>query len=388
MPKLTVFLLLLLLASPLFFVAQVHGQEWLEGWRFRQPFFVESFSEDFQASLTFDKGSQHLDSVRVTAANGLTLVPIWNQTEETVWARFPTANATYYVYWGNSEAEPVWNKTAVFINVIDGVVLALPFDEGEGDTAFDYSGYGNDGTLVNSPEWVDGKYGGALSFDGVDNYVEINESASLNITEAITVSLWLRFNQIDINQGIIRSRSEDGNNPWNVWYWNVGKFRFEVFIDGGSYVQVYTDDDSVTLGDWIHFIGVFDGVTLKTYLNGVEQLHSLTAVGSIYPPDSNVRIGEYYGYFKGLCDEVRIYNRALSAEEIGNIYGNYGDPTLATGEVLVRKWIDADVMFGARETADITGQEAFDMAAGLVIMFFCVGLAVTVALVSYKRKPE
>ncbi len=81
------------------------------------------------------------------------------------------------------------------IDQAQGLVLYLPFDEGSGTIAKDYSGNGNDGTLCNGatcgvqgPTWTTGKVGGALSFDGVDDYVIVPDSASLNITNAITLA--------------------------------------------------------------------------------------------------------------------------------------------------------------------------------------------------------
>src|SRR5262245_9330812 len=68
------------------------------------------------------------------------------------------------------------------------------FDEGIGLTAIDLSGNNNTGVLSNGPLWTDGKFNGAVSFDGVDDYIEVAHSASLNITRELTVSAWI-YNQ-------------------------------------------------------------------------------------------------------------------------------------------------------------------------------------------------
>ena len=67
------------------------------------------------------------------------------------------------------------------------------FDEGKGDVAKDSSGNQNDGTLKNGPKWVTGKSGTALEFDGIDDYVEIPDSASLRV-QSFTLSAWINLN--------------------------------------------------------------------------------------------------------------------------------------------------------------------------------------------------
>ena len=65
----------------------------------------------------------------------------------------------------------------------DSLILYLSFDEGNGEDAFDTSNYGNNGVLNGGPEWVDGRFGKALKFDGVDDYVEIPDNESLYVEE-------------------------------------------------------------------------------------------------------------------------------------------------------------------------------------------------------------
>ena len=80
-----------------------------------------------------------------------------------------------------------------------GLVGYWSFDEGSGQNVYDAAGYGNDGTLASStdssdedPTWETGKVGGALEFDGVDDYVKIPDSSSLDIAEVITIEVWIK----------------------------------------------------------------------------------------------------------------------------------------------------------------------------------------------------
>jgi len=101
------------------------------------------------------------------------------------------------------------------INPDQSCILYLPLDEGAGGTAYDKSGYDNNGTIYGAT-WMDGKYGKALSFDGVDDYVEVADSASLDITR-ITVCLWIKFNDLDrLWQRIIEKGTYHGGSGFYI----------------------------------------------------------------------------------------------------------------------------------------------------------------------------
>jgi len=110
--------------------------------------------------------------IRFTDANGNPL-NYWiesgcNTANTVIWVKVPSIPAngqvTVYMYYGNPNALSESNPNNVFIRIIDGLVLHLPFDEGSGTIAYDSSG-NNNGNLVNEPTWTDGKFGKALYFD-------------------------------------------------------------------------------------------------------------------------------------------------------------------------------------------------------------------------------
>jgi len=202
------------------------------------------------------------------------------------------------------------------------------FDDGTGTVAVDGSGNGNDGTLYNMEEadWVDGAVGKALSFDGVDEFVEIDDPVLGEA--AITISAWVKKTAYTRYQGIVADYYGGYKNfilgyetPENsvAFYVGDGTSRDSIFITG------FTQDE------WHHIVGVFDGSagTLAIYLDGNKQEKntSITNVGSSQSPYCS--IGRYSSYyFNGLIDEVRIYNRALTPSEIKALYlypaGNRG----------------------------------------------------------------
>lgn len=188
------------------------------------------------------------------------------------------------------------------------------FDEGEGDIAKDSSGNGNDGTLVKGPEWVDGKFGGALSFDGGDDIVEIKDADNLDLVDAITVTMWL-----EIPDDAIRAFALSKND-------NANGFRFEVkpnlywALEKGDAQKAIKS--SLPREEWVHLAGTFDGNMSLLYVNG-EQVGSMAAEGGLANSAKSLIIGAHRHSgdlpYNGLIDEVAIFNVGLEEEDIQTI---------------------------------------------------------------------
>jgi len=199
-----------------------------------------------------------------------------------------------------------------------------------GGIAHDTSGNGNDGTIYGA-KWVDGKFGKALSFDGVDDYVDCGNDSSLDIEASsgkLTYAVWVKpaLNGIDY---------DDSN------YIILQHERSQLYIDringdfcsylGGS---VLCSGVVPTAGNWYYIALTFDGSQKEIFVNGIskgtqsETLEDQTGkhfyVGTL-PAAS--------AFFNGTIDEVRIYNRALNETEIQN---NYNGSITRNG--LVGEW--------------------------------------------------
>ncbi len=192
------------------------------------------------------------------------------------------------------------------------------FDESTGTTAYDSSGNGNNGTLKGNPVWrpTGGVSGGAIELSGKGDYVEISNEANFDINEQITVSAWV--NITDVPQewtGIVTK----GDSAWRL----STSFAQNVFHFGVSSSAYLNGQASVDSGQWHNVVCVYDGQKMSIYVDGKIDF-SRPWTGPIGTNDFPVCIGENIELkgrcFHGLIDDVRIYNYALSHEEVNEVF--------------------------------------------------------------------
>ena len=191
-----------------------------------------------------------------------------------------------------------------------GLVAAYSMDQGSGTSLPDISGTGNNGTIAGATWAAGGRFGSALSFNGSSSMVTVPDSASLDLSVGMTLEAWVRPELGNWRTAILKERpgglayalyaSSDTNRPST-----------ETTADtrGPSALPTST---------WSHLGATYDGATLRLYVNGT-QVSSRSLPGTITISSGALRIGgnTVWGeYFSGLIDEVRIYNRALTAAEI------------------------------------------------------------------------
>ena len=211
----------------------------------------------------------------------------------------------------------------------EGLVAEWHFDEGAGSVVEDSSGNGNDGVIYGAT-WVDGKFGKALSFDGVDDYVDL---PIRDINSAFSQSVWIKTNAVSTNSVIRHYILTVQKNPPNGGYYTYQQ-RQGFIIAGDSIVGQYwngagdsdvlSSSGSISPGVWYFVVLTGDSSGGRLYING-----ALVDSKSSVPSSSIVATQSYIGlrgdaqgndYFNGIIDEVRIYNRALSPEEIRQHY--------------------------------------------------------------------
>jgi Concanavalin A-like lectin/glucanases superfamily len=224
-----------------------------------------------------------------------------------------------------------------------GLVGWWKLDESSGTTAADSSGTGNTGTLNNSPTWISsGKINGALSFNGTSQYVGVPDAASLRLAGPWTVSAWVNLNALPPSSHVATISAKQASSGYNNYELDVNNVNgcpslsWEVQFDSGG--TTYRDCSAATIntGTWYHVAATWDGTTLSLYANGA--LGSTATPGHIPNSTSGrpLSIGSTAGsnYLNGTLDDVRVYNRALSAAEVAGLYNNGLSDDMVANHVL------------------------------------------------------
>ena len=221
-----------------------------------------------------------------------------------------------------------------------GLVGLWSFEKREDqDIAYDSSGNNNNGTLYNfsGTYWVDDQWGGqALSFDGEDDYVSVDDDPTLDITSKLTIEAWIVADVISTYKSIVVKGDAYTEGKINYGLQiqaegSLGTLRF--FVYDGGYKYVDSTSQVPADGQWHHIAVTVDTTTdeVKFYIDGA--LAGTPAFTANLPVStSTLEIGRHrhategaYQYFDGKIDEVRIYDRALSEGTIINhAAGNYG----------------------------------------------------------------
>jgi len=220
------------------------------------------------------------------------------------------------------------------------------FDEGSGSMAADSSGNGNHG-FITGAVWTKGKTGQALDFDGANDYVRIVVNPALNNLNAITMAAWV-YPRADAHWHVL----DKGDGDKRIYAEGVsltldGRVRYT-----GTHAYAQSLSNTLVLNVWQHVAMTWsatDNIT-RLYHNGVEVSYSGQATGSGSVLDDTTQpfvIGargnlDIVTFFNGIIDDVRIYNRALSQDEIRKLGGRpeATNPAPADGTLHQDTWVN------------------------------------------------
>lgn len=212
-------------------------------------------------------------------------------------------------------------------------------DDCQGLTAFDSSGLGNNGAISIGPSgtqnsagtcqvgtsaaWTNGaigKYNSSLNFDGNDDYINLNDNFS-NIYSSFSLSAWIRLRTGVPNQGAFFGNYSSYLGTYLAR--GTSDSRFRVCEGGTSCKDISISTSFVPLNSWVNLVGTYDGSTSKFYINGIlrGQLTGITAAAW----SNNFTIGKQSWsehYTDGQIDDARIYNYALTSEQVKTVYNN------------------------------------------------------------------
>lgn len=202
---------------------------------------------------------------------------------------------------------------------IEGLVAYYPFNS----NANDESGHGNDGAVYGATLTTDrkGNSNSAYLFDGVDDYISVPNSPSLCPTSEVTVSGWMKVADLDRRQVLIDKRINFNTSPYNSYCIvssNLNPQKWQAVVTTYSdYVWAY-DDVEIEVNKWAHIVLRYDGSDISIFVNGSLK-NSTPRTGDITYSNMDLFIGttaQNTNFAKGVIDDIRIYDRALSDEEI------------------------------------------------------------------------
>ena len=207
-------------------------------------------------------------------------------------------------------------------SVTDGLVAHWNLNDASGTTVGDSSGNGHEGTLVGDPQWTDGYFDGALDFDGTGDEVEIPFHETLN-QETFTITAWANARTGGTGHRAVVSSRADFPQRGYIFYCEPGN-TWEFWIGAGANHWKPVRGPAVNLDEWEHLVGTYADGNHKFYVNG-EFIGEENFDISVNPNEefligagANETANHNYR-FLGIIDEVRLYNRVLTEDEITKV---------------------------------------------------------------------
>jgi hypothetical protein len=252
----------------------------------------------------------------------------------------------YFISWASKQIEAIalsvspLSQTAAVSGAGSGMIAHYSFDEGGGAIAGDTSGNNNYGTLQNGATWTTGKIGGAISFDGTDDYVSVipNSLFDFGTSQDFSISVWFKtstegglngtYTPYVISKGFVHNE-----NHFNVGLDDYTSDHLEAVLGNSSTGEARLTGGSQDVIDktWHHAVlsSDRDGATVL-YVDGVQvDSKGVTNNANTTAASTPLIIGgasqsgyQTFGNFPGIIDDVLIYNRPLSASEVSELYNS------------------------------------------------------------------
>ncbi|MCY4403164.1 MAG: hypothetical protein OXD54_11355 [Candidatus Poribacteria bacterium] len=208
----------------------------------------------------------------------------------------------------------------------DNIMGIWLFNKGNGNTAEDSSGNGNDGKINGGAKWVDGQFGKALEFDGTDDWVEVQHSDTVAFKKGVSFSITLHYKGSSVGGSLVGKGYEDTTQakPWYL-LWNGGgdqkvSFYLRTSADLNSRI-----DSTVNVSDekW-HFIAAIadaDAKKISLWIDGKKDVEGVLSTDEGYGTSESVfHIARHFDrYTKGIIDDVGLFNVALSENEMNTV---------------------------------------------------------------------
>ena len=246
-----------------------------------------------------------------TAPSNLTLTPSISGLAAGTY----TATVTVTAAGATGSPKSIAVTLTVNPSVPANLIGAWGFDEPTGN-AVDASGRGHAGTISGATRTAAGRFGGALSFDGVNDIVTVADTNALDLTTGMTLEAWVRPTAIGTDWRTVVLKEQPGNLIYSLYAGDsAGRAATHIFTTAD---RGLSGTSATPVDAWTHLAATYDGATMRLFVNGV-QAATRAQTGSIRASTGALRIGGntiWSEWFAGVIDEVRVYNRALTATEI------------------------------------------------------------------------
>ena len=238
-----------------------------------------------------------------------------------------TGNRTYYwqikaIYNYGVTYSNVWRFTTVGLPT-NGLVAYYPFN---GNT-IDESGNNNNGLNYGATLTMDRFYNSnsAYYFNGSNSYINVTHSSSIQPTTGLTLSAWVMFYRLDYTSCLLGKGYDNTAGYYGLWYdstYQCINFQMNFPNNSQNNVSLCT---TLQYNTWYHITGTFDGSTMNIYFNG-QFYNSLNVSGTLGSNYADLKIGRNASghFFNGNLDDIRIFNRAITDNEVLQLYNEGG----------------------------------------------------------------
>ena len=214
----------------------------------------------------------------------------------------------------------------------DGLVAYYPFD----GNATDISGNTNDGTEYGGVEYTMGVEGSAASFDGLDDHIRVSSNPSLNPVDQLSISFWIWVDgYTNVWSPIVHkgggTTPYHTNREYSFWLHETSAFLISSAGDGLAQVPYYSC--CAKRGFWTHYVGIIDRQNqhIRVYVDGVLKTDETDPYSTfntnnedlIFGWTDETPISQVFSPFNGKLDELRIYNRVITEDEVKTLYNKY-----------------------------------------------------------------
>jgi len=219
------------------------------------------------------------------------------------------------------ESFPIFRHQNLSANIVASYNLEEIKVVGADSLIVDASANVNNGIIKNGPVISEGFLGNAMQFDGADDYVQFQSSSSFDLPSgAVSISVWTVLNYMPTDLPTAFGPIFDSETDNYVIYEDRGnnELRFKAATSGGA-ARPGIKAAELKTGEWLHIVGVYDGTNTKIYMNGILK-STLPLTGTVNKGQVATLGKSGTSFFSGKIDNVQIFNKALTYQEVSDMY--------------------------------------------------------------------